>query len=70
MWEVVIVGAGPAGLAAALRAIGDDDDADLELEAARDEFASLGAEPDRGDATGPMADVLFAPLDYAIHARR
>jgi SAM-dependent methyltransferase len=27
-------------------------------------------EPDRGDATGPVADVLFAPLDYAIHARR
>jgi hypothetical protein len=27
-------------------------------------------EPDRGDATGPVADILFAPLDYAIHARR
>ena len=27
-------------------------------------------EPDRGDATGPAADILFAPLDYAIHARR
>jgi SAM-dependent methyltransferase len=27
-------------------------------------------EPDRGDATGAVADVLFAPLDYAIHARR
>jgi SAM-dependent methyltransferase len=27
-------------------------------------------EPERGDATGPVADVLFAPLDYAIHARR
>jgi len=27
-------------------------------------------EPDRGDATGPVADVLFAPLDYAIFARR
>jgi hypothetical protein len=27
-------------------------------------------EPDRGDETGPVADVLFAPLDYAIHARR
>lgn len=27
-------------------------------------------EPDRGDATGPVADVLFAPLDYAIVARR
>jgi SAM-dependent methyltransferase len=27
-------------------------------------------EPDRGDATGTVADILFAPLDYAIHARR
>jgi SAM-dependent methyltransferase len=27
-------------------------------------------EPDRGDATGPVADILFAPLDYAIRARR
>ena len=27
-------------------------------------------EPDRGDATGAVADVVFAPLDYAIHARR
>jgi SAM-dependent methyltransferase len=27
-------------------------------------------EPERGDATGPVADILFAPLDYAIHARR
>jgi SAM-dependent methyltransferase len=27
-------------------------------------------EPDRGDATGAVADVLFAPLDYAIAARR
>lgn len=27
-------------------------------------------EPDRGDATGAVADVLFAPLDYAIVARR
>jgi SAM-dependent methyltransferase len=26
--------------------------------------------PDRGDATGPVADILFAPLDYAILARR
>ena len=40
------VGRSRAVLAAALRAIGDDDDADLELEAARDEFARLGAEPD------------------------
>jgi SAM-dependent methyltransferase len=27
-------------------------------------------EPDRGEASGPVADILFAPLDYAIHARR
>jgi len=27
-------------------------------------------EPDRGEATGPVADVIFAPLDYAVHARR
>jgi SAM-dependent methyltransferase len=27
-------------------------------------------EPDRGDATGLAADILFAPLDYAIVARR
>jgi SAM-dependent methyltransferase len=27
-------------------------------------------EPERGDATGPIADILFAPLDYAILARR
>jgi SAM-dependent methyltransferase len=27
-------------------------------------------EPERGDATGPVADILFAPLDYAILARR
>jgi SAM-dependent methyltransferase len=27
-------------------------------------------EPDRGDAAGAVADILFAPLDYAIHARR
>jgi SAM-dependent methyltransferase len=27
-------------------------------------------EPDRGDATGAVADLLFAPLDYAIRARR
>jgi class 3 adenylate cyclase len=34
-------------LAAALRELGDEDSADLELRAARDEFARLGAEPDR-----------------------
>ena len=33
-------------LAAALRAIGDEDDAELELRAARDELARLGAKPD------------------------
>jgi SAM-dependent methyltransferase len=27
-------------------------------------------EPERGDATGPVADILFAPLDYAVLARR
>ena len=26
--------------------------------------------PDRGEATGPVADILFAPLDYVILARR
>jgi SAM-dependent methyltransferase len=26
-------------------------------------------EPERGDATGPVADILFAPLDYAVLAR-
>jgi 2-polyprenyl-3-methyl-5-hydroxy-6-metoxy-1,4-benzoquinol methylase len=27
-------------------------------------------EPDRGDLTGPVADVLFAPLDYAVLATK
>ena len=35
-----------AALSRALRASGDDDDADLELRAARDEFERLGAKPD------------------------
>jgi class 3 adenylate cyclase len=35
-----------AALSRALRAAGDDDDADLELRAARDEFERLGAKPD------------------------
>jgi class 3 adenylate cyclase len=35
-----------AALSWALRASGDDDDADLELRAARDEFERLGAKPD------------------------
>jgi class 3 adenylate cyclase len=35
-----------AALSRALRATGDDDDADLELGAARDEFERLGAKPD------------------------
>jgi class 3 adenylate cyclase len=35
-----------AALARALRACGDEDDADLELRAARDEFERLGAKPD------------------------
>jgi tetratricopeptide (TPR) repeat protein len=35
-----------AALSRALRATGDDDDADLELHAARDEFERLGAKPD------------------------
>ena len=35
-----------AALSRALRASGDDDDADLELSAARDEFERLGAKPD------------------------
>jgi class 3 adenylate cyclase len=33
-------------LSTALRALGDEDDADLELQAARDEFERLGAKPD------------------------
>ncbi len=37
-------------LARALRTIGDDDSADLELRAARDEFARLGATPDEAAA--------------------
>ena len=37
-------------LAKALRAIGDDESADLELRAARDEFARLGATPDEAAA--------------------
>jgi SAM-dependent methyltransferase len=36
----------------------------------RDVEARFLHEPDRGEATGPVADILFAPLDYAIHARR
>ncbi|HEX5823691.1 MAG TPA: adenylate/guanylate cyclase domain-containing protein [Candidatus Limnocylindrales bacterium] len=40
------VAKGRALLARALRAEGDDDEADLELEAARDEFTRLGAQPD------------------------
>lgn len=35
-----------AALSRALRATGDDDDADLELRAARDQFERLGAKPD------------------------
>jgi len=37
-------------LAAALRALDDEDDADLELKAARDEFERLGAQPDAAAA--------------------
>jgi class 3 adenylate cyclase len=37
-------------LARALRATGDEDSADFELEAARDEFARLGAQPDEAAA--------------------
>jgi class 3 adenylate cyclase len=40
------VARGRAFLAKALRATGDDDSADFELRAARDEFARLGAQPD------------------------
>ena len=35
-----------AALSRALRVVGDDDDADLELRVARDEFERLGAKPD------------------------
>jgi class 3 adenylate cyclase len=41
---------GRALLARALRALGDDEAADLELQAARDEFLRLGAKPDAGVA--------------------
>jgi len=46
-----------AVLARALRALGDDDDADLELAAARDEFEKLGAKPDLAAADAELRDV-------------
>lgn len=49
-WREVVapyeVAKGRALLARALRALDDDEEADLELEAARDEFERLGAKPD------------------------
>jgi class 3 adenylate cyclase len=45
-----------AVLSRALRAMGDEDDADLELRAARDEFARLGASPDLRAADDELRD--------------
>jgi class 3 adenylate cyclase len=46
-----------AALSRALRASGDDDDADLELHAARDEFERLGAEPDLAAAETDLREL-------------
>jgi class 3 adenylate cyclase len=46
-----------AALSPALRAAGDDDDADLELRAARDEFQRLGAKPDLAAAEAELREL-------------
>jgi class 3 adenylate cyclase len=46
-----------AALSRALRAAGDEDDADLELRAARDEFLRLGAKPDLAAAEAELREL-------------
>jgi class 3 adenylate cyclase len=46
-----------AVLAKALRAVGGEDDADLELRAARDEFDRLGAQPDLASADADLREI-------------
>jgi class 3 adenylate cyclase len=46
-----------AALSRALRSAGDDDDADLELRAARDEFQRLGAKPDLAAAEAELREL-------------
>ncbi|HJY44564.1 MAG TPA: adenylate/guanylate cyclase domain-containing protein [Propionibacteriaceae bacterium] len=46
-----------AALSRALRATGDDDDADLELHAAREEFERLGAKPDLAAAETELREL-------------
>jgi class 3 adenylate cyclase len=47
-----------AALSRALRAAGDDDDADLELRAAQDEFYRLGAKPDLAAVQAELRELI------------
>jgi class 3 adenylate cyclase len=54
-----------AALSRALRATGDDDDADLELHAARDEFERLGAKLDLAAAEAEFRELVERRADRA-----